>query len=175
MRIQCLMQNKSCHNLIFLKSLTEEVYSKSTPWFVNFPNCTPGSRTVLKWLYTPAKTQNIQGHHYNTGSNREIQRWQAERKLEINNRARYAPVPPFRSALLCWHTLPKDCFSEMRICRESRWSTHRTAIWIKVNLWVCLIQALQASQRQKSCSLCRFTHSCCFPWCQEHRAHVLRQ
>lgn len=74
-----------------------------------------------------------------------------QREVKIANQQQGKTSPPFRSGLLCWHTLPKDHFSEMRICRESRSSNHRTAISIEVTLWVLLIQALMASHRQKSC------------------------
>jgi len=74
-----------------MESLTEEVHSKSTQWSVNFPNSTPSSRTLLKWLYTPAWKQTVQGHHYNTGTNHKIQRWQAERSENYKSTTGWDP------------------------------------------------------------------------------------
>lgn len=155
-----------------MKSLTEEEQSKSTQRFVNFSKCPPGRKAVLKQLPKQglkAKLPRSSPPHRHKSWNANVtgrEKW----KLQINKRARLPHCPCFKSILLCWQTLLKDHFSEMRICREHRSANPRTAMGIRVNLQTGLIQALQNSHRHESCCHCQFTNFCCFPYCQEHRA-----
>lgn len=80
-----------------MKSLTEEEQSKSTQWFVNFPNCPPGRNTVLKQLPKPGlkpKLPKSSPPHRHKSWNANVtgrEKW----KLQINSRARPSP-PPFQ-------------------------------------------------------------------------------
>lgn len=160
-------------NLHFqVKDLSLKGYTERAQLFIHFPNCTHGSKTVQK-LYTPPQTQKIHGHHYNTGADHKIKRWPG--RSQNCEPAAGHDSPLSGSALLCRHTVPKDHFSEVRICRQHRAADHRQAHeskqtfrWVQFKPW-----GFMHTDRSRTDSL--FTHYCCFPCGQEHRALILRQ
>lgn len=101
MRIQNLMQNSQKRNPVIvshfqMKSLTEEEQSKNTQWFVNFPNCPPGRKAVLKQLPKPELKAKLPRSSPPHSTNHEMQTWQAERSENHKSTAGQDPPSTFQ-------------------------------------------------------------------------------
>lgn len=156
-----------------MKSPTEEVHCKSTLVF-KLPNCTPGSRTGLKQLYAPAWMQNGQGHHHNTGTNHKIQRGQAERSENCKpTTGQDPPLFQIQTALLA-HSPKGSLLWNENTQGEQLFKSQDSCMNQSEPLGRFNSGPAGFTQTQVLLTL-PFTHSCCFPYCQEHRAQGLRQ